>query len=416
MDLCRFVSATALTVAVSVACLAVSPRRVLAQDATQQVQRVPLDQVLGTVTAVNAGEKSFTVKEDKTGTEFSVSAASARRFLRVPPGEKDLKKAQPIDATQIAVGDRLLARGHKNGSEPKLDASIVIVMTAGDLQQKHQAESAEWQTRGTHGVVASVDPASHQITMTQRTPDGTKTVAVVTSPNTQFTRYSAASHNSGEAIPSALGDVKVGDQLRVLGTSSEDGTKITADKVWSGSFRTIAATVVSVSPDSKSMKVKDLQTKQPVNIVIADDSSVRRIPPEMAARLATRMNSNAKGGHANGEPHRRVSPVEGEASDGADGRSTSAGNPDEPAGVHGPRGGHETGDLSQMIQRLPKIDLSDLKPGDAVVISGGIGDDRSQLTATSVIAGVEPILASAPSRGQSSALGNWSLDVGVPGQ
>ena len=69
-----------------------------------------------------------------------------------------------------------------------------------------------------------------------------------------------------------------------------------------------------------------------------------------------------------------------------------------------------------MIQRLPKIALSDLKPGDAVVVSGGIGDDRSELTATSVIAGVEPILASAPSRGQSSALGNWSLDVGVPGE
>ena len=29
-------------------------------------------------------------------------------------------------------------------------------MTAGDLQQKHETESAEWQTRGTHGLVASV--------------------------------------------------------------------------------------------------------------------------------------------------------------------------------------------------------------------------------------------------------------------
>ena len=78
------------------------------------------------MTAVNAAEKSFTVKEDKTGTEFSVSAASARRFLRVPPGEKDLKKAQPIDAAQIAVGDRLLARGHKNGSEPKLTQALSL--------------------------------------------------------------------------------------------------------------------------------------------------------------------------------------------------------------------------------------------------------------------------------------------------
>ena len=408
MELCRFVSAIPFALVLLVASATLAPEQVLAQDASQQAQRVPLDQVLGTVTAVNAAEKSFTVKEDKTGTEFSVSAASARRFLRVPPGEKDLKKAQPIDAAQIAVGDRLLARGHKNGSEPKLDASIVIVMTAGDLQQKHETESAEWQTRGTHGLVASVDAASHQITMTERTPDGTKTVAVVTTPETQFTRYSAASHNSGEAVPSALGDVKVGDQLRVLGNASEDGSKITAEKVWSGSFRTIAATIVSVSPDGKSLKVTDLQTKHPVNIVLADDSSVRRIPPEMAASLAMRMNSHSNGAHGDGGSHRPVPP----ADEGA-----AAGNSERaPGAPGGPTRGHGTGDLSQMIQRLPKIALSDLKPGDAVVVSGGIGDDRSQLTATSVIAGVEPILASAPSRGQSSALGNWSLDVGVPGE
>src|SRR6185312_7733202 len=92
-----------------------------------------LDQVLGTVTAVKSGDKTFTVKEDKTGTEFTVSGENARRFLQVPPGEKDLKKAKAIDASQIKVGDRLLARGHKDPSADKLDAMIVIVMTAGAL-------------------------------------------------------------------------------------------------------------------------------------------------------------------------------------------------------------------------------------------------------------------------------------------
>ena len=52
-----------------------------------------------------------------------------------------------------------------------------------------------------------------------------------------------------------------------------------------------------------------------------------------------------------------------------------------------------------MIERLPKIALSELKPGDAVVISGSAGGDKGELNASSVIAGVEPILASAPSRG-----------------
>lgn len=417
MKLSRWVRTAALVSAVFLAS-GVSSRPALAGQDAAQTQHAPLDQVLGTVTAANTAEKTFTVREDKTNTEYSVSAASARRFLRVPPGEKDLKKAQPMDESQIAVGDRLLARGHKDASQPKLDASIVIVMTAGDLQQKHEAEVAEWQKRGSRGVVASVDEASHQITMTQRVPEGTKTVTVVTTPETQFTRYSPTASKSTDVSPSAFSDVKVGDQLRVLGNSSEDGAKLTAEKIWSGSFRTVAATIVSLSPDGKSLKATDLQTKKPVEIVLADDSSVRRIPPEMANMLAMRMNPNSKRQGAPEGSRSGPPPIaEGANPNGHGEQGGAPGGPEGQAGgMHGSMRGSRAGDLSQVIERLPKISLSELKPGDAVVISGAAGDDKSQLTATSVIAGVEPILTAAPSRGQSSALGNWNLDVGVPGQ
>ena len=141
------------------------------------------------MTAVNAADKTFTVKEDKTGTEYAVTASGARRFLKVPPGEKDLKKAQPIEASQIAVGDRLLARGQKEAGTSKLDAVIVIVMSAGELQQKHESELADWQKRGARGSLASVDLTTKQITMRMRAPEGQKAVAVLTTPETQFTRY-----------------------------------------------------------------------------------------------------------------------------------------------------------------------------------------------------------------------------------
>jgi hypothetical protein len=45
-----------------------------------------------------------------------------------------------------------------------------------------------------------------------------------------------------------------------------------------------------------------------------------------------------------------------------------------------------------MIEALPSIRLGDLKPGDAVVISGTSGEDPSKLTAITVLAGVEPLL------------------------
>jgi hypothetical protein len=71
-----------------------------------------------------------------------------------------------------------------------------------------------------------------------------------------------------------------------------------------------------------------------------------------------------------------------------------------------------SGDISQMLERVPKIPLSDLKPGDALVVSGvSLVADNSKLLATGLIAGVEPILQSAPQR-QNSTGGDWGLGGG----
>ena len=69
------------------------------------------------------------------------------------------------------------------------------------------------------------------------------------------------------------------------------------------------------------------------------------------------------------------------------------------------------GDMSQMIERLPKISISELKPGDAVVVSGGTGTDKTQLTATNIIAGVEPLFVSAPPRAGQNMGSSWNLGV-----
>jgi len=370
-----------------------------------------LDQVLGTVTAVKSGDKTFTVKEDKTGTEFTVSGENARRFLQVPPGEKDLKKAKAIDASQIKVGDRLLARGHKDPSADKLDAMIVIVMTAGALEQRHQAELADWQKRGTHGVLASADPSNKQLTMTERTPTGPQTVTVVTTPTTQFTRYAQNSVKYTDAKPSDFAALQPGDQLRVLGDKSADGTKITAEQILSGAFETVPVTLVSISPDGKQIQGTNIQTHQPVTVTLTDESTVRRLPPAMAAGLARRMrtgggrNGVAPGGAAPGEPG------PGEATPGG-------ASPEASAGAR--PGGGANGDMSQMLERLPKSSVSDLKPGEQVVISGGVGEDKSHLTAINIIAGVEPLFAAPKEGGKRGGnnvdLSGWSLDVGIPNE
>jgi hypothetical protein len=75
-------------------------------------------------------------------------------------------------------------------------------------------------------------------------------------------------------------------------------------------------------------------------------------------------------------------------------------------------GGGGNGDLSQMLERVPKIAVTDLKPGDAVVISGSPATGgKGTLLAQTVVAGVEPIFQSASPR-QAQSLTDWSNSMG----
>jgi hypothetical protein len=79
--------------------------------------------------------------------------------------------------------------------------------------------------------------------------------------------------------------------------------------------------------------------------------------------------------------------------------------------------GGGNGDISLLLEHAPKIALSDLKQGDAVVVSGvATGADNTRLAASNVIAGVEPILQSAPQRqGGQNLGGDWGLgEISAP--
>ena len=378
-----------------------------AQESTK-----PTEHVIGTITTVDAASHAITVKEDKTGTEQKILVGNTRTLLKVAPGAKDLKSATRITADDLHAGDRVDVRGSKLPEDPNaITARSVVLMSGRDLQQAHQAEAEAWQ-HSTTGVVNSVDATAGKFNITERTSAGIKPVAVTTTSTTEFTRYSPENPNT--PVRSELMQIQPGDRVRIIGTKNEDGSALAAEKVYSGAFRTINGTISSISPDGKSITVKDLATKKPVEVTLNDQSTIKKLPPPMAMMLARRFNPNFHGTPGNTRAPR------GEPSEGAGPGAPPPGaepGPQPAGGEHrGMRGGAGA-DAAQMIERLPAISSSDLKHGDAVVISGvAVGDDNSHLLATSVIAGVEPILQSAPSRSGGQAMGgDWGLgEMSIP--
>ena len=242
---------------------------------------------LGTVTAV-AGN-SLTLKTD-AGQAVTVSVADGVRILQLAPGSTDLKTAETIALKDIAVGDRVLVSGKAGDDAGAFTASRVILMKSGDIAQKHQAEQADWQKRGTGGIVSAVDAGTGTLTVAI----GAKKIAVSTSSKTQFRRYAGDSVKFEDAKPGTLAQVQAGDQLRVLGTKSDDGSSIQAEEVVSGSFKNLAGLIATIDAANGTLTLKDLATKKTITVTITANSNVRTLPPQAAAMFAAR----AKGGAA----------------------------------------------------------------------------------------------------------------------
>lgn len=352
---------------------------------------------VGAIKAIS--DNSLTLAPD-SGADVTVVIAEGARLLRMEPGQQDLKSATPAQLQDLQVGDRLLVRGKMSDGNKSLVATLAVVMKKTDLAAKHQQELQDWQRRGVGGLVKTVDPTDGAVEISMLNGTGLKTVAIRASKTTVVRRYAPDSVHFDDAKLSTIAEIKPGDQLRARGVKNADGTELAAEEIVSGTFRNIAGTVSSVDAANKTITVMDLATKKPAIIRITDESQMHKLPEMLARGLAIRL----KGG----------------APDGPNGPAGSPGRPTTPEpGMRPPAGNHSGaapgeqargrgGDLQQMLNRLPPMPFTDLQKGDVVMIVSTPGSSTSNMTAITLLSGVEPLLTASGS-GAASLLSPWSL-------
>jgi hypothetical protein len=341
----------------------------------------PREQVTGTVGAVTAPANQVVLKTDK-GESITVTTTEKTAILHLAPGVTDPTKATKMALGELTVGDRVVAYYRGAAGDKSIQATTLVVRTTGDMGEIAKAELADWKKRGTVGNVSETNPSAKTITLKV----GSKTVTVTVNDKTEYHRYSLDSAKPADAKPSTFAEIRVGDQVHVLGNKNEDGTATTAESVYAGEFRQLAATVVSISAATNEMQVKDLATKKTLTIKVDSDSTLKKLDPMMAAGLARRYGV---------------------------GRSQEA--PPGAGGAGMGRGGRGGGDVGQMLDRLPPVQISDLKPGDAVMVSTTMGSDPSRVTLIMLLAGVEPLLTASPNATR-DIMSGWNLGGGGGGE
>jgi hypothetical protein len=372
---------------------------VAAQEAAKPVT------FLGTVQTLSGN--TLTVKND-AGATMQVTVQDNARLLRIEPGQKSLAGASPFSMTDLQAGDRVMARGAANADGNGLSANMLVAIKGADIAQKQEKEREDWQKRGAGGLVKSVDPAAQTVTVSSGAssgPGGARILVIHAASNAIIRRYAPGSVKFDQAIKSTLDQIKPGDQLRARGAKDEDGTKLEAEEIVSGSFRNVAGPIQAVNAAASTITVTDTATKKPVVISVTPDSEVKKLDPAVAQRIATRLNGGGAGakrpdgaGSATGAPS--AAPAE-----------RASGPASGPGG-----GGQGRGpDFQQILTRAPSVTLKDLQKGNMVIVVATEGQSPDTATAITVVAGVESMLQASASASQAMLSSTWNLGGGEGG-
>jgi hypothetical protein len=343
---------------------------------------------IGEVKVIDNAAKQLIVKTD-AGSLVTVALGDKTVYMRLAPGEKTLTNATKIAFSDVGEGDRVWARGKVSDDHKSVPATALIVMNKVDIAKKQEAERAEWKKRGVLGIITALKPETKEITISSRTMAGPQALIIPVSDKVEMRRYAPDSIKFADARPANFEELKVGDQLRALGERNADGSAFTAEKVVTGSFKTVAGVITAVDVATGELKINDLQTKQPLTIVVKQDAVLRKFPAanEMGSMMMM-MGRGPGGGAAAGQtpPGQTASKPPPNGGQGA-GQGPGGG---------GPGGGMRMGgggmNMQDMLERLPTISLADVKVGDTIIVSSTKGADPSRLTAISLISGADTLL------------------------
>jgi Cu/Ag efflux protein CusF len=368
---------------------------------------------LGTVQSLSGN--NITVKND-AGATMQVTVQDSARLLRVEPGQKTLAGASPFSLSDLATGDRVMARGTANSDGTSLAATLLVAIKGADIAQKQEKEREDWQKRGTGGLVKSVDPAAKTVTISTAA-GGARMITIHATPATIVRRYAPGSVKFDQAVKGTLDEIKPGDQLRARGAKSADGTSLDAEEIVSGSFLNLAGPIQAVDPSASTITVTDTATKKPVLISVTPDSEVKKLDPAVAQRLAARMS----GGGAKRPDGSPAGPAGGGAGSGSAGAGPAGAGPASGGGDHPNEGANGRGpggqgaDIQQLLARSPSVTLKDLQKGNMVIVVATEGQTPASATAITVVAGVEPMLQASASASQALLSSSWNLGGGEGG-
>jgi hypothetical protein len=255
------------------------------------------------------------------------------------------------------------------------------------INAQRDEEREKRRARTIAGRITAINPERKEIIIQSRgraAAANAEAVTIVATGNVKFLRYAPDSLKLTDALTGSFSDLRVGDQIRTIGDRTPDGSRVTAEEIFSGSITRTVGSIVEVNAARGEIVVKNGQNGQTVTVALAKNTTIRRITPEVAETLKQRANQRAerRRERASQQPSagNTTPPVEGQQT----GRRNRRENRNANGGAQQAQGNRA---LQQPFENLPAITIAELKKGDAVLITSTSAVDTPRITAVSIVTG-----------------------------
>jgi hypothetical protein len=336
----------------------------------------PQQNLIGEVTAIDSASGRITLKSE-SGTVVTISINDKTAFRRIAPGQTSIANAEQITIVEIRVGDRILIPGGSTNEQTPVRQIVVMARQAIDSQRNQEAENR--RARTIIGRVTAINSQNREISIQTRGTAGPQTMTVTTSDTVKFLRYAPDSLRISDALPGAFADVRVGDQIRIVGDRNAENTRITAEEIVSGSFTRSVGSIVEVNAARNEITIKNSENGQTMTVALGKNTTLRRIPDDVAENLRRRANQRAERQRNN-----RQNAGNNEARQNQGQQNNRQNRRENRENNRNARQGQPN--RAQLFESLPVITAAELKKGDAVLITTS-GANNSRLTAVSIITG-----------------------------
>lgn len=334
--------------------------------------------ILGEVKEINKQQNYLTIKTP-TG-EFRVSVANNVICKRVAPDAKNLDGAEEITFNDIMAGDRVWARNTTAEATPNsVQAKQLVLMSATSIAERNRRERDSWQRRGVVGEIIEVNSTTKEATVKLRNGN---TLVVTVTPQADVRRYPPGSVEFTDSKPINFEEVKVGDTIFGRGERSEDGKSFRAEMLITGDVpRPTFGQIVSINLEKQEIIVRG--QGQETLIQVTAQTLLRNMPENLGGPGTTdpnrppRTNNPDQANQAN-----QVNQAANQTTNQPANANGQSPNPTRREGFQGGRGGmFNPNEMMERLRNAPAIQLTDLKPGEFIVVNGPKLEDGKSIKA-----------------------------------